>query len=337
MDSEKIKAMSKKIIFIFFTIVILAGAAGYFVFLNNPPLAAGKIIFVSPDDEVYIMNSDGTGVQSLTNNKAVENDLNWSPDGSKIVFRSERDGDSAIYMMNADGSNPKRLSPRPGKDSMPSWSPDGKQIVFSSSRDGQPEIYTMDLDGKSLKQLTFNEGGPNLSEKCKALGDKMTQECQAFKLLGFDVRSLDGAPTWSPDGKKIAFWSARDGGDFDIFIMDAGGNNQTQLTFNDAPDGEMFFSPDGQSIYFARGVNGNAQIFVMNVDGSNQRQLTHFSGGAAAGDMSLSPDGQKIVFQKNIGGDRAEVWVMNSDGSNPQSLNQECNIKYCSPRWQPVR
>ncbi|MBI2650263.1 PD40 domain-containing protein, partial [Candidatus Woesearchaeota archaeon] len=117
----------------------------------------GKIAFVTNrdgNDEIYIMNSDGTGATRLTDNPASDNDPNWSPDGTKIGFRSERGGGSGIYVMNADGSNVNRLSPVPGFDSQPTWSPDGTKIAFSSTRDGQPEIYVMNADGTNAKRLT---------------------------------------------------------------------------------------------------------------------------------------------------------------------------------------
>lgn len=343
------KYMPKKIIFSIIAVLILVGG---FIFISqqsgldeppSDPISSGeqaqlvtqsKIIFVSPDDEIAIMDSDGTDVKKLTNTgpQVIENDLSWSPDGTKILFKwQEPGGDAAIYIMNSDGSNPKRLSPSPGKDSTPSWSPDGKQIAFSSSRDGQAEIYVMDNEGKNIQRLTFNTGNTKLAEECK--GDKMTQDCQAFELLGFDVRSLDFFPAWSPDGKKIVFLSVRDG-DQEIFIMNSDGSDMKQLTFNSVPDGEMAFSPDGKKIYFPRAVDNNAHIFVMNTDGTNQTQLTFFSN--HVGDMSFSPDGKKIVFQRNID-DRAEVWMMNADGSNAVSLKQKCNVGYCSPRWQPIK
>jgi Tol biopolymer transport system component len=70
----------------------------------------------------------------------------WSPDGSRIAFSSDRDGNTEIYLMNADGSNIIRLTNDPASDLEPSWSPDGKLIAFSSNRDGNIDIYVMDVN-----------------------------------------------------------------------------------------------------------------------------------------------------------------------------------------------
>ena len=77
---------------------------------------------------------------------------------SKIVFRSNRDGNWEIYVMNADGSGQKRLPNIAGSDWLPSWSPDGKKIAFQSYRDGNGEIYVMNADGSEQKRLTNSNG-----------------------------------------------------------------------------------------------------------------------------------------------------------------------------------
>ena len=82
----------------------------------------------------------------------------WSPDGKKIVFQSDRDGDEEIYIMNINGSEPKRLTSAPGRDAHPNFSPDGKTIVFQSNRMKEDahivELYTMNPNGSDQKQIT---------------------------------------------------------------------------------------------------------------------------------------------------------------------------------------
>ena len=130
---------------------------------------------------------------------------------ARIAFASNRDGNYEIYVMDADGANLQRLTNNPHGDSSPSWSPDGKQIAFTSKRDGHvingiptDEIYVMDTDGGNPQNLTNNP-------------------------------HADYYPSWSPDGKQIAFASDRDG-NFEIYVIDADGGNPQNLTNNPHAD-----------------------------------------------------------------------------------------------------
>ena len=80
----------------------------------------------------------------------------WSPDGSRIAFDSERDGNLEVYVMNADGTGQTRLTDNPAADGVPAWSPDGSRIAFMSNRDGDYEIYVMNTDGSGQTRLTVN-------------------------------------------------------------------------------------------------------------------------------------------------------------------------------------
>jgi Tol biopolymer transport system component len=104
--------------------------------------------------EIYVMDvgetAQGIGNQQhqLTESSKFTRNLvtSWSPDGSRIAFSSDRDGNTEIYLMDPDGSNAVRLTDHPASDIEPDWSPDGKQIVFSSNRDGNFEIYILDVE-----------------------------------------------------------------------------------------------------------------------------------------------------------------------------------------------
>src|SRR5918996_1653188 len=177
-----------------------------------------QIVFFSEregNQEVYVMNaSDGSNQTRLTSVNASDSDPSWSPDHTKIAFESDRDGNSNIYVMNADGSGLTQLTYEPADDSNPSWSPDGTKIAFNTDRDStgedfeNQEVYVMNAaDGSNQTRLTYN-----------------------------DV--LDAGPSWSPDGTKIAFASAKDG-NLEIYLMNAAdGSGQTRLTNNTAADAE---------------------------------------------------------------------------------------------------
>lgn len=92
---------------------------------------------------ICVMNSDGSNLKQLTKENANTHDPDWSPDGSKIIYASARDGDWEIYTMNPDGSGKRQITYNSVEDNFPSFSPDGKYIVFSSTRSGNEEIWTM--------------------------------------------------------------------------------------------------------------------------------------------------------------------------------------------------
>ena len=160
----------------------------------------------------------------------------WSPDGRRIAFDSDRDGNWEIYVMNADGSGVTRLTDNDAADGFPAWSPDGRRITFDSDRDGNWEIYVMNADGSGVARLTDNG-------------------------------AADGFPAWSPDGRRIAFESNRDG-NVEIYLMNPDGSGVVRLTYNGAADFSPAWSPDGRRIaFYSNRDDGNWDIYVMNAAG----------------------------------------------------------------------
>ena len=277
--------------------------------------ASGRIAFVSDRDgpdpvgnmgnqEIYIMNPDGSGQQRLTHNGATETAPALSPDGRMIAFMSNRSGAPELYVMNVDGNGERQLKvPGAGGDMgarQPRWSPDGKQIVFFSSV--RPDIYVINLDGTGLKNLTDHPGAdicPDWSPDGRRIAFTSNRdgarEIYVMNADGTNVARLTSGlkgnvgmwlrPRWSPDGRKIAFATDRDrtDGTSEIYVMNADGSNLVRLTFNDVLDAEPTWSPDGKMIAFHRTVLDHVQVFVMQADGSNQTRITELSGVSFSG------------------------------------------------------
>jgi dipeptidyl aminopeptidase/acylaminoacyl peptidase len=204
------------------------------------------------DFEICVMNADGTGVRQLTKNSAVDAYPTWSPDGSKIAFTSNRDGDLDIYVMNADGSDQINItSDDPASDDFPRWSPDGRFIAIETDHYGGVSVALLTPDGKL--QATVGS-----------------------------VAYATFFGSWSPDGKSLLV-DSDSGGDFDIYRYDLYGGGPLQWSLmqpkvvsdDNAAEGSAIWSPDGKQIAFSSNRDGDFEIYVMNADGGPQRQITH--------------------------------------------------------------
>jgi len=308
----------------------LGGGSGRIAFSSsrdelNPDSCGSNCI-----TEIYVMNADGSEQTRLTNNQASDFGPAWSPDGKRIAFASNLDGNYEIYVMNADGSGQTRLTNNQADDYDLAWSPDGNRIAFASNLDGNYEIYVMNIDGSGQTRLTNNQAS-------------------------------DFYPAWSPDGKQIAFYSKRDepnpdscgsNCNYEIYVMNANGSGQTRLTNNQAKDFGPAWSPDGKQIAFyskrdepnsdSCGSNCNYEIYVMNANGSGQTRLTNNQ----ASDFypAWSPDGKQIAFYSrrdepnpdSCGNNcNYEIYVMNADGSEQTRLTNN-QADDSGPTWQPV-
>lgn len=129
----------------------------------------------------------------------------------------------------------------------------------------------------------------------------------------------DGAPAWSPDSRRIAFYSEVGGKPADLFVIDADGGNVRQLTKTPEAEGYPAWSPNGQQIAFeSHTANGNFDIYVMNADGSNVRRLT-LDPKRDVG-PAWSPTGLKIAFMSDRAGTEFNLYWMNADGSGVEQL-----------------
>ena len=213
----------------------------------------GYVWAIYPEYEIYTAKSNGKDIKKLTDSPGYDAEATVSPDGKKIVFTSERDGDLELYSMDIDGKNVKRLTNELGYDGGAFYSPDSTKIVYRGSHPETPadikkyqdllaqhlivpttfEIWTMNADGGDKRQVT-------------------------------KLNAASFAPFYTPDGKRIIFCTNYFATDktkrnFDLAVINVDGTNLERITFNESFDGFPMFSPDGKKLVFASNRNGAKQ------------------------------------------------------------------------------
>jgi Tol biopolymer transport system component len=212
---------------------------------------------VNGNNDVWVMRADGTGRRRITRNAAPDYFAGWSPDGSQLVFTSDRGGED-LFRIRLDGTGEQRLTDDPRPDWGAAWSPDGRSIAFAGNARGNLEIELIDSAGGGRRQLT-------------------------------DHPERDYDPAWSPDGTKIAFTTERDG-NANVYVMNADGTDMSRLTDDPSGDWRPAWSPDGTQIAFESErdeATFDRDVFVMNADGSAQRRLR--TGNVNARDVDWQP------------------------------------------------
>ncbi|MEP7289198.1 MAG: hypothetical protein ABI947_25885 [Chloroflexota bacterium] len=167
-----------------------------------------QIAFASNDtgnNEIYIVNADGSGLTTLTDNKANNRDPAWSPVGNQIAFASDMNGANSlqIFVVILGDKNPRQISTSTGDNYSPAWSPTGSTLAFVSTRDRYENVYIMNGNGQNPHMLTYGNGS-----------------------------AVSRNPMWSPDGRYIAFSSNRGNNVFNLYLTTPDGKAVIPLTKN---------------------------------------------------------------------------------------------------------
>lgn len=275
----------------------------------------GQIIFISYTDwdeyksEIFSINSRGTNLKQLTDLGGYAFGATWSPNGDKIffTFQKNRNDVSQLYTMNPDGTDITKVSINDQRNySSPDISPDGEKIVFmshgetpSTGKTRRQTIFIMDADGSNEVQLITDPPKNMLGEV---------------------------GPSWSPDGKKIIFFSYTRGQILEIFTINPDGTEQKQLTTMNHYLSSPSWSPDGKYIVFIKGLIHNADIYRMNSDGTDIVRLT--KNGENDSFPRFSPDGTKIYWNSCC----FNLSIMNLDGADITKIYSEHGRRFT---WRP--
>jgi Tol biopolymer transport system component/actin-like ATPase involved in cell morphogenesis len=274
--------------------------------------------------DIYLINSDGSGLKRITANPARELLPVWSPDRRTIAYSREGVGSWELRAVSAEGGADLRITDRLAPDARASWSPDGTKVAFviESAASGQTDLEMFDLTTRKETLLTSDaqvEGDPAWSPNGTSIAFWRQQQTNqdlwvvsvadavaaaangpSVKQLGVQLTNdpaNDADPAWSPDGTRIAFASQRNPDapqtpkDWDIYVVSAQGGTPQRLTTDPSDDQDPSWSPDGTKIAFGSKRDETSEIYVMNADGSNQTRLTNHPGfdGHAAWRSPKSP------------------------------------------------
>ena len=223
----------------------------------RPDYSQGYVWPLHPFD-IYTARADGSDLRKIGSTEHYDAEATISPDGSRIVFTSTRDGDLEIYTMNPDGTGVRRLTNQPGYDGGAFFTPDGRRIVYRARHPETPEeladyrrllsqnlirpsrldIYVMDLDGSNRVRVTDNS-------------------------------AANFAPYMHPDGRRIIFSSNMDdpeGRNFELYMINVDGTGLERITHSPDFDGFPMFTRDGTRLVFAsnrhQAESGETNVFI---------------------------------------------------------------------------
>jgi Tol biopolymer transport system component len=198
-----------------------------------------------------------------------------SPDGSSIVFHSNRSGKFQIYRMPAAGGDVVQLTSESGGARSPAWSADGRKIAYVSSAASGDAIVIADADGTHRKVV--------------------------------DVAPGNQSPRWMPNGRQILFASGKEP-NLNIYLVNVDGSNRRNIAPNSGTDYDPAVSPDGKTVAFVSRTSARgARLMLMDIDGGNRREASSTDG--ALEQPAWSPDGTRIAFQVKVGASRLDGYL----------------------------
>lgn len=264
---------------------------------GNDGFFTSRIAFVtggSRSRNLFIMDYDGANIKQLTRHSSLIMSPHCSPDGSKVVFNSDKVWDQDLYIMSLSPTvSEHRLTKAFKLEQSAEWSPSGQQLAFSANGD----IY---VSGPSAK------GAVNITRS----------------------GSIDVSPTWSPDGSRIAFVSDR-GGNPGIYVMNSNGSGVRRISGGGySTDPSWSPSAEVNKIAFVKVEGGGANIYTVSPDGGGETRLT--SGAGRNENPSWSPDGHYIAFSSTRNAAK-DMYIMYMNGENQRRLSQGGGKSF--PTW----
>ena len=265
-------------------------------------IASSRIAYVH-NGLIRIVDSDGYNDKAITR-RGLSLSPAWHPSGRKLVYSKFLEGGAGTQLEEFDlATGRTHTISGGGLNITPAYSHDGKHIVYASGNESGTDLMMVAVDSPTVVQrLTFGRGSDN------------------------------GSPTFSPDGRQIAFFSSRSRFP-QIYTMDADGTNTQLLTpftpgvrsYRAAPD----WSPDGRSVAYEQQM-GDFQVWMINVRDKEPRQLT--SEGENEG-PSWAPDGRHLAISSTRGGSK-QIWILDTESGRFRQLTYNSGARLSA--WSPM-
>jgi Tol biopolymer transport system component len=317
-------------------------------------------------DDIYVTPLDAEAPTRLTFRTADDGQPAWSPDSTRLAFKTTQFGSNQLAVMNADGGGEALLTRTYRfSEGQPSWSADQKTLIYRRTPENplvqNGDIWALDVEASKLDptnpvahpvlQMTGDERYPTFSPDGTQIafrhGDDLVEpsgdeEVYVMNADGTNVRRLtdnadfDSAPAWSPDGRWLAFEHApgdtltpgTEPQEKDIYVMRPDGSDVRRLTDSPGLDEGPVWSPDGTKIAFSSARDGQQEIYVMNADGSDQRRLTNNPA------RDESPDWQPLPFDDRGHTRCGDVSLASGGASSVAALGMPCHVaKHKAKRW----
>lgn len=281
--------------------------------------------------EVWTMAPDGsTQTRVVEANGFEASQPAWSPDGNRIVYvvwtpRADGSTGADLWTAAPDGSDARQLTSDAEWDWIPAWSPDGTWIAFTSREAGTAPAQPATVPAP---QAGGEPGAIATGTHDWAIYLIHPDGTERHRLVT-GGESL--APTWSPDGVRLAYHGSRDGTD-QLFVANADGSAERQVTTDQTSHWSPTWSPDGTQLVYVGDASGNDDVWRIGVDGTGATDLTNTP---AADQVPVwSPDGRRIAFVSDRTGD-PEIWSIATDGSDARnlSLSPDSNDGRWSVSW----
>jgi Tol biopolymer transport system component/TolB-like protein/Flp pilus assembly protein TadD len=312
------------------SLILLISALGFYFWKREKP--------------VPTVNPEETGALRLTDNPNDDSHPRWTTDGRIRFFRTAANRFTESWIMNADGTNQTVVKDSPNMQ-FGVWSPDGQKVIFAKPND-KTAYYLANSDGSNEVALPFYSGNFDWSFDSKQIVYQKTVESNNVEIFLYALETkenrnltksekFDADPSFSPDGREVAFVSNRDGNG-EVYVLSLEDESVRRLTAHPGVDSHPVFSPDGTQIAFTsdRG-NESADIFLVNADGSgNVLPLTNWVTNETLEPGGWSPDGTKIAFFSDRNG-KDDIYVVSAEVLRPQAIlaDREKNLRF--PAYSP--